>query len=228
MTSAFDAYRERYDSVVQDSIAFSGLRHGFFLDAKIELLGRLFRERFGAAVRPALLDVGCGVGLLHGGLRALTRSLVATDLSREALARAAAENPGVDYRPQDGNRLPAEAAAFDASLATCVLHHVPAGERAALLAEMRRVTRPGGLVVLIEHNPWNLLTRLAVARCPFDHDAALLDAAEGRRLLAGAGLGNVESRHFLLLPTARPWSRRVERALDSVPLGAQYLACGTA
>ena len=227
MTSAFDAYRLQYDAVVQDSIAFSGLKHDFFRDAKLRLLADLFEAQFGPE-RPSLLDVGCGVGLLHDKLLPLTRSLVGTDISREALARAALENPGVGYRPQEGNRLPSDAATFDASLAVCVFHHVPAGERATLVAEMRRVTRPGGLVILIEHNPWNPLTRLAVARCPFDHDAALLDAREGRALLRAAGLRDVGSRHFLLLPIARTWSRRLERTLGALPLGAQYLACGTA
>jgi SAM-dependent methyltransferase len=227
VTSAFDAYRLQYDAVVQDSIAFSGLKHDFFLEAKLRLLAEIFAARLGP-VRPALLDVGCGVGLLHPGLLPLTRSLAGTDISHEALARAETENPSVAYRPQDGNHLSFESASFDVSLAVCVLHHVPAGERETLVQEMRRVTRPGGLVIVIEHNPWNPLTRLAVARCPFDRDAELLQAAEGRRLLRAAGLRQVESRHFLLFPSLRRWPRRVESALSAVPLGAQYLACGTA
>lgn len=227
MTSAFDDYRLGYDAVVQDSIAFSGLKHDFFLKAKLGLLPEIFAARLGPG-RPAILDVGCGVGLLHRGLLAIAGGLAGTDVSRESLARAAAENPGVVYRPQDGNRLPFAAAAFDVTLAVCVFHHVPAGERETLIAEMRRATRPGGLVVVIEHNPWNPLTRLAVARCPFDHDAALLEAAEARRLLSAGGLRQVESRHFLVFPSARPWVRRLERLLGPVPLGAQYLACGTA
>jgi hypothetical protein len=93
--------------------------------------------------------------------------------------------------------------------------------------EMRRVTHAGGLVVVIEHNPWNPLTRLAVARCPFDDDAVLLGARKARRLLQACGLHNVESRHFLVFPPQIP-APRLERALARVPLGAQYAAIGEA
>ena len=98
--------------------------------------------------------------------------------------------------------------------------------REALVAEMRRVTRPGGLVALVEHNPWNPLTRLAVARCPFDDDAVLLGARAARGLLTAGGLAAVRSRHFLVLPATGPWVTAVERPLRALPLGAQYLAVG--
>ena len=225
MTSAFDAYRTTYEDVVGDSIAFSGLDHGFFLDAKVRLLQHLFAAHFGARA-PTLLDVGCGVGLLHQRMAECVEALAGTDLSSESLARAALDNPTVDYRRhQAEGRLPWPAAAFDASLAVCVFHHVPRSKRGDLVAEMRRVTKPGGLVVLIEHNPWNPLTRLAVARCQFDHDAVLLGAREARRLLAAGGLGSVESRHFLVFPTAGRWVTLAERSLREVPIGAQFAAC---
>jgi hypothetical protein len=52
---------------------------------------------------------------------------------------------------------------------------------------MARVTRPGGLICIIEHNALNLLTRLAVNRCPFDADAVLLRSGQSQELLRGAG-----------------------------------------
>jgi hypothetical protein len=93
---------------------------------------------------------------------------------------------------------------------------------------MVRVTRPGGLVCVIEHNPLNPLTRLAVARCPFDADATLLGAGRAAALLRGVGARDVETEYFLLLPSRAPLARRFERLLRAVPLGAQYLSCATA
>ncbi|RVD35866.1 SAM-dependent methyltransferase, partial [Mesorhizobium sp. M4A.F.Ca.ET.020.02.1.1] len=72
--------------------------------------------------------------------------------------------------------------------------------------------------------PYNPLTRIAVFRCPFDEDAVLLGAGEAARLLRDAGFRYIRSEHFLLLPSARPFARKVERALAALPLGAQY-AC---
>jgi cyclopropane fatty-acyl-phospholipid synthase-like methyltransferase len=58
---AFDSYRASYEQVVAQSIAFSGLKHDFFLAAKVIQLKALFERHFGAA-KPSLLDIGCGVG----------------------------------------------------------------------------------------------------------------------------------------------------------------------
>jgi hypothetical protein len=89
---------------------------------------------------------------------------------------------------------------------------------------MRRVLRPGGLVCVIEHNPLNPLTRLAVSRCEFDRDAVLFGAGKARKLMAAGGLREIGARYFLLLPWEAKSARRVENALSNVPLGAPYAA----
>jgi SAM-dependent methyltransferase len=225
MSQAFDSYRSIYEKVVQDSIAFSGLKHDFFLEAKIIQLKALFERHFGAG-KPALLDIGCGVGRMHPLLAPLCTSLSGTDLSTESLERAWLDNPKVAYRTQLAGSLDWEDASFDATLAVCVLHHVPVADRAGFLAEMARVTRSGGLAIIIEHNPFNPLTRLAVARCPFDHDAVLLRHGEAADRLATAGLYHIESRHFLIAPTLASPVRRIERLFELLPLGAQYISHG--
>lgn len=224
MTESFDRYRETYREVVQDSISFSGLKHDFFLEAKVRVLQRLFHRHFGA--RPlAVADIGCGVGALHRFLLPLCHRLSACDPSHECIAQAKIENPGVDYESADGQRLPWQDACFDASLAVCVYHHVRQAERAAFVHEMRRIVRPGGLVIVIEHNPWNPGTRLGVARCPFDKDAELLDWRATRLLLEGEGL-DVTTEHFLLLPFSGTVTERIERFVRRIPMGAQYLSAG--
>ncbi len=225
MSSAFDAYDKTYEAVVQDSIAFSGLKHDFFLEAKIIALKRLFQSHFGE-YKPSLLDVGCGVGRMHPLFNGLVDGLAGCDPSTDSVARAKHDNPSVTYRKSEGAVLPWETASFDVTLAVCVFHHVPVNERTALLADMHRTTRPGGLTVIIEHNPLNPLTRLAVARCPFDHDAVLLTAGTSKRLLTQAGYSDASSRFFLLLPTRARIAAWVERKTAGLPAGAQYMAIG--
>ena len=227
MPELFDSYRSNYRDVVQSSIDFSGLPHSFFMRAKADLLRELIARRLGPE-KPAMLDVGCGVGSFHPLLRGMIGSLSGIDVSQASIAQARADNHGVDYRAFDGRSFPFGDAGFDLVTAICVLHHVAPAEWAHFMSEMRRVVRPGGLICIIEHNPLNPLTRLAVARCEFDRDAFLLGAGKARKLMAAGGLREIGARYFLLLPWETKSARRVESALSNVPLGAQYAAFGTA
>jgi ubiquinone/menaquinone biosynthesis C-methylase UbiE len=225
MSSGFDAYNTTYEAVVQDSIAFSGLKHDFFLEAKGVELERLFARHFGSHC-PTMLDVGCGVGRMHPMMSRSVSTLAGCDPSGDSIARARDDNPTVSYRQSEGSTLPWETASFDVTLAVCVFHHVPLAERVSLLAEMQRVTKSGGLTVIIEHNPLNPLTRLAVARCPFDHDAVLLSAGETKRLLESGGYSKARADFFLLLPSRHKLAGWLESKTAALPLGAQYIASG--
>ena len=101
-------------------------------------------------------------------------------------------------------------------------HHVPPPDRARFSSELARVVRPGGIVVVFEHNPFNPLTRLAVARCDFDEDAVLLSPRRTVELLEGAGLRSVEQRYVILFPSDRRRLRALERAARRLPLAAQF------
>jgi SAM-dependent methyltransferase len=227
MTELFDSYRGNYRDVVQSSIDFSGLPHSFFMRAKADLLRELIARRLGPG-KPAMLDVGCGVGSFHPLLRGMVSRLSGIDVSSASIEQARADNPDVDYHAFDGSSFPFDDGGFDLVTAICVLHHVAPGEWAHFINEMRRVVRPGGLICVIEHNPLNPLTRLAVARCEFDRDAVLLGAGQARKLMDASGLRGISAHHFLLLPWEAKPARRIESALSNIPLGAQYAAFGTA
>ena len=227
MTELFDSYRSNYRDVVQSSIDFSGLPHSFFMRAKADLLRELIAQRLGQE-KPAMLDVGCGVGSFHPMLRGMVGGLSGIDVSSASIGQARADNRGVDYRVFDGRRFPFDDGCFDLVTAICVMHHVAPAEWTHFMSEMRRVVRPGGLVCVIEHNPYNPLTRLAVSRCEFDRDAVLLRAGQTQKLMAAGGLQEIDARYFLLLPWDAKPARRIEGALGKVPLGGQYAVFGTA
>ena len=221
MAAEFDRYADRYSDLVEQSIAFSGREHGFFVEMKALRLLDVARRRLGDAARIRALDVGCGLGLIHPYLRELGQ-LEGVDLSQEMVDAARERNPNVDYRVGSGARLPFPDESFDLVFTIATLHHVPPRERAPFLAEMRRVTRAGGLVVVFEHNPFNPLTRLAVSRCAFDEDAILLTKRELVRRLSVERLVPVEHAYLLFFPSRRRRFLQAERALARVPLGAQY------
>jgi SAM-dependent methyltransferase len=224
MAQLFDDYRSTYNETVQDSIDFVPLKHDFFLQAKADLLERLVKEKLAGARPVRALDVGCGVGALHPFLRNVLPDLAGCDISHESIARARQNNPSVSYTGYDDDHLPYADGRFDLAFAVCVVHHVPPANWPGFFAEMKRVVRPGGIACVIEHNPFNPLTRLAVLRCPFDADAVLIRPARAKALFRQQGFSSIESEHFLVFPTARPAFRGIERALSRVPLGAQY-AC---
>ena len=101
MTELFDSYRGNYRDVVQSSIDFSGLPHSFFMRAKADLLRELIARRLGPE-KPAMLDVGCGVGSLHPLLRGMVGRLSGIDVSLSCIVQARADNHDVDYRAFDG------------------------------------------------------------------------------------------------------------------------------
>jgi SAM-dependent methyltransferase len=228
MTELFDRYRNSYNRTVDDSISFSGLKHDFFMQAKVAPLARLIAERglTGGDGKVRALDIGCGVGALHPYVRPLFPSLHGCDISTESIARAREENPWVSYTAYSAPTLPYADGSFDLAFAVCVAHHVPPENWPGFFLEMRRVVRPGGAIAVIEHNPHNPLTRLAVLRCPFDEDAVLISGRKARRLLEAAGLTEIAHHHFLMFPFANAVAQKVEGWFSSIPLGAQYMCSG--
>lgn len=99
-----------------------------------------------------VLEIAIGTGLNLPHYPDEVR-LVGIDLSPEmlALARRRADQLGrdVDLRPADAQTLPFPDRSFDTVVATLSLCTIP-DERAAI-AEARRVLRPGGRLLLLEH-----------------------------------------------------------------------------
>jgi ubiquinone/menaquinone biosynthesis C-methylase UbiE len=124
-------------------------------------------------------------------------------------------------------KLPFNDRAFDFITVVCVYHHVPPERRSMLTAEAVRVLRPGGMLCIIEHNPWNPVTKLIVSRTPVDADAQLLTAAETGRLFSQAGCKTLETRFFLLFPERlHRFTRAIEDTFRAMPFGGQYAVFG--
>jgi SAM-dependent methyltransferase len=108
------------------------------------------------ALRPgaAVLDAGCGTGSLAAALhgRDPAARIAGLDLSETYLDAARARVPGGDFRQGDIQALPFTDGAFDASLCLLVIAFVP--DPAGAVRELRRVTKPGGLVALAMWDFW--------------------------------------------------------------------------
>lgn len=221
--SEFDAYSEGYRDAVEESIAFSGTGLDFFTRAKADALLELAAARVGPPQGLGFLDVGCGPGETDRFLEGRVARLAGVDVAPEMVVQARERSPWAEYRDYStGEPIPFEDGSFDVSFAICVFHHVARDQRPPLLREMARVTRPGGLIALFEHNPLNPLTRKAIRDCEFDRDADLLSRRTAARLLAQAGLAEPEGRYILFFTRESGLLRGIERRLGWMPLGAQY------
>ena len=222
MSADFDRYRDTYGDEVQRSIGFIGQDHAFFVESKARHLVDVADRHLDAGRSAAVLDVGCGVGLTHPYLTPTFATVCGADVSEGVVATARTANPVARYVVYDGARLPFADATFDLTFTIAVLHHVDPGAWAAFVSEMGRVTRPGGLLVIFEHNPFNPLTRLAVARCEFDAGVTLVRKRVAEDLVTRGGLDVVDTAYILFFPWRLPLARAIESRMRRLPAGAQY------
>jgi SAM-dependent methyltransferase len=225
----FDGFSDSYEQLLEDPLRdrFSGGRGEFFHLRKRDLIRDYFRRRQVDTRNLWYLDLGCGKGELASMLIDDFDRVAVCDPS-EGMLRAGNFAGKLDARVQQSpGRIPFENAQFDFVTAVCVFHHVPASARRALMGEMCRVAKPGGTIAIIEHNPYNPVTRLIVSRTPVDADGVLLSADEIRQLFREARLTLDELRYFLFVPE-RMYARfgGWEGRLARIPLGGQYAAFG--
>jgi ArsR family transcriptional regulator len=136
----------------------------FFSDVAAEwdrVRGELFGETSDLQLLPALLapdvavgDLGCGSGRLAATIAPYARSVVAVDSSPEMLDVARARLSGfgnVQIVQGRIEQLPLDSASLDGALVVHLLHHVQ--DPAVALAEVARVLRPGGRLVVADVLP---------------------------------------------------------------------------
>ncbi len=119
--------------------------HRLLDDLELQVVAPLARGR-------RVLEVGCGTGLILGRLAQHAARACGVDLSPGMLR--AAHRRGLQVALASATRLPFPDASFDLVCSFKVLAHVP--DIKGALAEIARVTRPGGQLVLEFYNPWSL------------------------------------------------------------------------
>jgi ubiquinone/menaquinone biosynthesis C-methylase UbiE len=228
-SAEFDSYSQSYEELLKDQVRdrFSG-NGAFFHLRKRDLLIAYFQSRAANTRGLKFLDLGCGKGELLRLMQPYFSSVTGCDPSAGMLEGAESATNNVEVRLQtDLQRIPFEDSSVDCVTAVCVYHHVPPDARAALTKEVYRVLKPRGVFAIIEHNPWNPVTRLIVSRTLVDADAILLRPGETRTLLKQHAFTIDHERYFLYLPQPLyQKARLLEDALGRVPLGGQYAVFG--
>ncbi|MFQ5590738.1 MAG: ArsR/SmtB family transcription factor [Phycisphaerae bacterium] len=154
------ALRTRLDAVLQRR---QGLSDAFFTQAgrhwdilRQEAFGDIFHLEALTALLPTewtVADLGTGTGFLLPALARQFRLVVGVEPVEEMLATAGRRVKldalgNVELRRGDLSSLPMDDGTVDVALAVLVLHHVPSPRDA--LAEMHRIVRPGGRILIVE------------------------------------------------------------------------------
>ena len=171
--------------------------------------------------RGRCLEVGIGTGRISLPLRQAGVELVGVDLSLSMLQRLLAKTRTLPAAQADAVQLPFPDQVFGGAFACHVLHLIPDWRRA--VAEMVRVTRPGG-VVLIDRgggpDAWRELRRRFFAEAGQDVWRLGLDRVEE----LDAELAAVGARRRLLEPLEwreqEPVGPRIDRLEEGI-----YAAC---
>ena len=119
--------------------------HAMIDDLEVEVAAPFCRDA-------KVLEVGCGTGLILERLAPAAREAWGVDLSPGMLRLA--QQRGLNVVAGSVTELPFADESFDMVCSFKVLAHVPDIDRA--LAEIARVTRPGGHMLLEFYNPWSV------------------------------------------------------------------------
>jgi SAM-dependent methyltransferase len=177
------------------------------------------------------LDVGCGTGMLAARLAVAGYAMTGVDPSEGMLTVLRERNPAVEAARAPGSALPFRDGAFDVVLSVATLHHVAdPPEVRRTLAEMVRVARPGGRILVWDHNPRNPYWGRLMARVPQDTgEERLIPADEVTGGLRAGGAEIVLSTQLGMVPDFTPpralrLAAAAERAFERTPLARRVCA----
>lgn len=174
-----------------------------------------------------VLEVGCGTGLILRRFVGVARRAVGVDLSPGMLTHARAR--GLEVLEGSAQSLPFDDATFDLTVSFKTLPHVR--DLASALAEMARVTRPGGAMLVELYNPRSL-RHLAKRLAPLgrerevhtrfdDRDALVRALPKGCRIERARGLRVLVPTAFALeIPLFGAALDRLERSIADTALAA--------
>ena len=192
---------------------FNPVRLGFIRDTAGAHFGRQGLKPFQGL---ALLDIGCGGGLLSEPMSRLGFSVLGADASEKnvktAAAHAASSGVEIDYRVATAESLAEDGHAFDVVLNMEVIEHV--ADLPGYLRACTRLVKPGGLMFVASLN--KTLKSLALAKIaaeyvlrwlpPGTHDwNRFVEPKRLHAMLEEAGLKVLKTQGVVFNPLAWDW-----------------------
>ena len=214
----FDAIADIYDDVFPTHVQEHYLRRRV----------RYIRQHAPAATA---IDVGAGTGILAERLADTGMEVVALDPFPGMLEQLRRRRPGMQTVVAHGEAIPFPDGSFDLAYSVAVMHHIADPDKVRrTLAEMVRVTRPGGHILIWDHNPRNPYWPNLMKRVPQDVGSERLASMEellAGLMAAGATIEHAERLGMVpeFVPQALlPLATLLERGVEATPGLRTYCA----
>jgi SAM-dependent methyltransferase len=214
----FDEIADEYDESLPPHV----VEH--YLNKRVDLIGELLPSG-------KVLDAGCGTGVVASKLADRGYEVTGLDPSAGMLEHLRQRDPRVTAVHGSATEMPFESGSFDLVFCVAVMHHIADPEEVhEALAEMVRVTAPGGLTLVWDHNPRNPYWKHLMARVPQDDGSErLIPEAEITGGLVDGGARILSSRRLGMVPDFVPPSmlgaaRVFEKAAERTPGARTFCA----
>lgn len=214
-------YQKYYPPDPSTEEAWGAQMHRIFRNSRLQILSYASHGR--------LLDVGCGPGYFLREFQGTRWEAVGVDLSDDVVQRARRRH-GVDARSGDLISQRFAPDSFDAVTLFYLLEHVP--DPLSLLQEVRRVLRPGGLL-LIRVPDMEPLVRLhnllGFPRTFFEPPMHLCDLSPPtlRRILSDLGFERIRTRTGGSTAPPQRSARFLSRLSGGISTLLEFLSFGT-
>ncbi len=217
MSSRTNSLHDIFHAYERAVIGTARARHTYF--RRLKTISALADGLAGKRV----LDVGCGYGFrTHGLLKEGARKITGMDLDRDRILGAQAHSlkkglGGVTFMVADSEEMGVRSRCFDLIVADEMIHHLESLPRA--FREMYRILRPGGTLVISDHNRLSLPSEFVRTLYFGQNKENVFSASQIKGLLENTGFRDIMVRHILFtLPLAglRGKMLKMNRTLESL------------
>jgi SAM-dependent methyltransferase len=217
----FDDYADDYDHLIENSVSFFDSNIDYFADYKVKISYEFCPDA------KRILDFGCGIGRSIPFMKKCfpESDIFGFDISRKSIEYASKKNADVTFF-SERSEMDSYKSYFDLIFVAGLFHHVSKDQRIAILSQIENILKNNGILIVFEHNPYNVITRFLVDRCPLDTDIELIKASSIIRMFKEIGLTDIYRGYSLFFPGKMKLLRKMEKYMRWLPLGGQYFVIG--
>jgi SAM-dependent methyltransferase len=216
-TKIFDETAVEYDKIIRENIGHFGNDISYYPEHKAIIASQTIDIHLGK-----ILEFGCGTGRNIPYLKQYfpETEIYGYDLSKASLDIAKKNNAEIQFLTE--KEIVQFRGFFDFILIANVFHHIPLRFRFENMSLILSLLKDRGEIIVVEHNPFNPVTRQAVNTCPLDINVELIKPVNMRALLSEAGFQIIQMEYTLFFPAALKKLQKAEKYISFLPLGGQY------